>query len=108
MGARARAARFIHDRHWHLGQAVKAAKTAEEVGILGTCPVCKTSLDSQEHWLCRCPHHLLQDIRTACYAAIEEKTLLMSVPLRYAVRDAVTPKGTGSAREIGPRHRWTR
>ena len=55
VGPRARAARFIHDCHWHMGQAAKAAKTPEEAKTLGTCPVCKIAMDSQDHWLCRCP-----------------------------------------------------
>ena len=90
VGARARAARFIHDRHWHLGQAAKAAQTAEEVVLLGTCPVCKISRDSRDSWQCRCPHPLLQDIRAAHYAKVEEEALLMSVPLRNAARGIVS------------------
>ena len=84
---RAQAARFIHDRHWHLGQAAKAAKTPEEASVLGTCPVCKIAMDFQEHWLCRCPHPLLQDVRATRYAKIEEEALLMPIHLRNAVRD---------------------
>ena len=87
VGSRARAARFIHDCHWHMGQAAKAAKTPEEANTLGTCPVCKIAMDSQDHWLCRCPHPLLQNTRAVWYAKIEEEALLMQTPLRNAVRD---------------------
>ena len=87
VGPRARAARFIHDSHWHMGQAAKAAKSVEEAVTLGTCPVCKIAMDSQDHWLCRCPHPMLQDARAVRYAKIEEEALLMPIPLRNAVRD---------------------
>ena len=40
--------------------------------------------------MCRCHHTLLQDVRTARYAVIEEEAMLMSVPFRNAVRGIVT------------------
>ena len=72
--------------HCHMGQAAKAAKTLEEARTLGTCPVCKLTMDSQRHWLCKCPHPLIQNARAIRIAKIEEVAMLMPTSLRNAVR----------------------
>ena len=56
LNPRAKAGRFIRDRHWYGGNPAKGAKTAESKATLEICLLGKLSIDSQEHWLRECPH----------------------------------------------------
>ena len=56
MGFRARAIRFLDDRHQHAVEAAKSAKSLEEWEALSLCPLCGQATESQVHWIRVCSH----------------------------------------------------
>ena len=46
IGSRARAIRFLNDRHQHVVEAAKSAKSVKEWEALSLCPLCRQALES--------------------------------------------------------------
>ena len=70
MGSRARAIRFLDDRHQHAVEAAKSAKSVAEWEALSLCPLSGQAPASQDHWIRVCSHPAQKAIRDRAYQTL--------------------------------------
>ena len=72
MAKRAAAVRIIYDKGWHGGNRIKEGYYKRQNNTLTALQECYTcgQPDSQEHWICYCPHPSYDSIRVAAIQAV--------------------------------------
>ena len=98
MGSRARAIRFLDDRHQHAVEAAKSAKSVEQWEALSLCPLCGQAPESQDHWIRVCSHPAQMTIRARAYQTLTSQGAGLSthkqVILRFPAKLSQEPYGS--------------